>query len=1112
MLDNGGEDVSSPDLPFEGYPVELTSRQRELYLSLMDLDEELAGLFRIGLFVAEQGSAPGAAITLAHLGRELTLGVVDVSEAGDARGSQRTSQPIPEDETHRHKIARNLALPPGDERVSQWFDLHRLMSAAAHHRRGARPAEFELVERGFGHLEQLLFGLVGPYFSTQDALDELLALSSPTDKDVATLNSLLVRPQQRRYFYSRLEQAAWLTPLRDSGAFDHPPERQIDEDGRWRAVTWVEGEYLARMAAHEPHLVAEALLAVPTSIENPLVWSVVAKAAVNLPVKSGRKLAERVVKGSTLFPGIILDEMLGLANRLSEAGEAVAIRIVEMLLFMPSPDRVPEQSEFSSATDWLFPRLGWHGLRGDVGKTIRALAAGDHPLDTLAMLVGRVDRAVRLFKKLDRPRLAESQLRSTDSDADRRDAFGELTRLLTECLRLTAGKSADLIQKAWELVDGLDETSSRIVSLHLLATAPQYSGSQVDDFLTSEETLEPWPWGRYVAAALRACFEHGSDQARQAFIRALRAGPSSESLEPKKKADESQADEGGDRAAWQRTRLTWFRGNVPSDLVELAETVGLGTDKPTVRDQELAEVGFYSGGVSWGAPSDYAVADLEAMDFANLIELLLTWEPAPEDVSRGTERGMQESIRSLSTARRDLAIRIAEEVGDVLRPGFLRALVDGLRDAIGDADGANVGAAIASVTVEALGRAVPDLQRSKLEQRYLLRSCLETIEHLATRNMIGADAESTLRDSVAEGLASGAELDESPRAYSTLDEILTASLNTLVPVAYRVTVLVELAIFRRREAGNEGRDEAHAGVIGRLLRDLDERSGSLRLLCESVVGRLLPQLLLLAPDISEDRLAELLDGGASSILDKPAWATYVTRSTFYNDALAPLLAWYRRAAREVRSIDAGSYDRFSPAEGLLSHLTIALLRGLVPVDDPAIHDAFTNSQVSDVGRAYWRIYRGWNDAEEPPPTEFVSRLVALWEWRLEALAAHTDEGRRQSEANELSWLVLTPHVPDHRATPLVQRTSELARGDLELHFGWERVASLTRSAPDVMSSVVEGYVLSQLSKRDRFLQVREVRPLIEILLDQGGAETRRIAQRIVHRLGEAGHDDMRDLV
>jgi hypothetical protein len=191
----------------------------------------------------------------------------------------------------------------------------------------------------------------------------------------------------------------------------------------------------------------------------------------------------------------------------------------------------------------------------------------------------------------------------------------------------------------------------------------------------------------------------------------------------------------------------------------------------------------------------------------------------------------------------------------------------------------------------------------------------------------------------------------------------------------------------------------------------------------------------------------------------------------------------------------------------------AVLRGLVtPADeDGLLVAAFQNIDPSDWGHAYWGVFRSWSDADTPPPAAFVERLVKFWEWRLSRLDAAHDSDAKRAEAKALGWLFHTPHIPDAHAIRLGKATARLAEGELEMYSRWERMLELAQADPDDAFEIGEAVILAEL--RSEYPHIPDdVRPFLEHVFKVGGEGTRQRARRLVHKLGEKGFRQFRDLL
>lgn len=258
----------------------LSPREQETTGQLRLMDPQLADLYEHGIrLLRRQDPRPGDVYLLAHCGRELSRGVLDLLlEDETGVSSQQLGQ------EHRPRIARALGLPEDDPRVDGWHKLHRRFSDSAHWKYpGPSREEVDSVREAFERLTSLLYGRVAPLFTTENELDSLLTVGAPTPAHTTQLRDLQLRLAQRQYFFGRLTTPAWVEHLADEGFFSNPPVRQVNPDQSWRARPWPEGDYLVSAAPDAPVAVASILEAVPSSNDNPVVWDAVARAARRLP-------------------------------------------------------------------------------------------------------------------------------------------------------------------------------------------------------------------------------------------------------------------------------------------------------------------------------------------------------------------------------------------------------------------------------------------------------------------------------------------------------------------------------------------------------------------------------------------------------------------------------------------------------------------------------------------------------------------------------------------------------------------------------------------------------------------------------------------------------------
>lgn len=1100
----------------------LSVRQQALWEELAALDQVLAGLYLHGVRLLSEADSPGVGHLIAHVGRELTLGVVEALLEEGLSLTQRGRSEIPEDEAHRGKIARSLGLDPSHARVSQWFDLHNSFVRATHHRRGNPAPDPDDIRLNFQRLEKFLYGRVAPYFETQSELDELLAVSEPDDDDLDRLETLLLRPKQRSYFFERLTHSGWIKPLDRRRIFRNPPERLVHPDGSWQAVSWPEGGFLARVAADEPELVVQILDRLDTSIENPAVWRVVADVASRVPPDPGFRLAPKLAEAAeNVLPVMFTDELLTLIRGLADAGHGEAFDLAAVLLFVPNADDLGSVSPYGTRSDWLLPRLWRTQFPEFVEEALPSLERAN-PERALDLLLDRLRQIAAVGRKLDLPRLLDPRSRSSYRP-DPRDVAEGMIEATAAVLTRFGEETPEQAHRALEMLDQLDDAVFTRLRYRLIASAGHHLQEELDALISSNVAIEPGDFGREIAFLLREQYENASDGAREVFRYAIQRGPDPETvwnrLRWREIASPSAAAVEGIKRDWQQQRLTWFRGEIPNELRDLAERLDVWDKEPSIRDQELAEVGVYAAPAVWsGEPTPFTADELGKRSAEEIARLIMEWRPDEGAYETGTIRGFQLSLQELATSNPAKALDIWQETRGELSFGFSASVLDGLRGALrAETEGFAWDRTLA-VVLEAIAdvESSPEI-KTPVRQR-LLRSATDLLEEGVNEDLIPPELEDRVWNALALIVESPVAWDEEERAFESFGDLLTASLNRVGSRAIQVTLQAGLWNYRRRKSDDA--DETSRIVEERVAPILDvilQRMGSSRITAEAMIGQYLPQLQLVAPKWLGEHLNELLEKGAEEPFERPTWGAYVTRSRLYDSTFEMLRPWYLVAAQAAGTVAGRKTSEehdWSLTKNLAVHLMIAVLRGLASTrqSDRLVETVFESVSAEDRGHAYWVVFRDCSDAETAPPEPFVARLLTFWEWRLDLLEGFADTGEAAVEAEGLGWFLRTPYLPDEELLRFGLRTARAANGRLELQTEWDRLVELTATDADVALQIAELVLKAQLAETLHYIAVDEVKPFLQVVLDRGDAKIKSRARRLVHRLGEAGYDDFRELV
>ena len=81
----------------------------------------------------------------------------------------------------------------------------------------------------------------------------------PTAEEISRITHLTAKPEEQRYFFSRLENPLWIDALRDAGSLE--PPSPTSTDGGERHAPWPVAGYIARVAGShpDPEIVAQVL-------------------------------------------------------------------------------------------------------------------------------------------------------------------------------------------------------------------------------------------------------------------------------------------------------------------------------------------------------------------------------------------------------------------------------------------------------------------------------------------------------------------------------------------------------------------------------------------------------------------------------------------------------------------------------------------------------------------------------------------------------------------------------------------------------------------------------------------------------------------------------------
>ena len=161
----------------------------------------------------------------------------------------------------------------------------------------------EVYVRRWEVIEQVLEGRIGRFFDVVTDLQKLLERANkitgrewsvPEDDLVTQAMVRLADLQHRRVFFDGLQNPEWVTVLERRRVFDDPPRHLVDDTGTLPYLPWPQGDYLHRMATHDPQGVASILARVVNSESSWNVRELVVRVAAEVPADASLPLLGHV--------------------------------------------------------------------------------------------------------------------------------------------------------------------------------------------------------------------------------------------------------------------------------------------------------------------------------------------------------------------------------------------------------------------------------------------------------------------------------------------------------------------------------------------------------------------------------------------------------------------------------------------------------------------------------------------------------------------------------------------------------------------------------------------------------------------------------------------------
>lgn len=1071
---------------------------------------------------------------IAHCLREIESSVRDVMLPSDfkkTKGSQ---------ETQKEEILAILSLHGvdlNDEVAKLWIRIaDRQEEIALHHlaHRNSldRPREsgatFDELWTGMqALLDMLLNRMEANYVGFMVILDVLLAKTTISDTDISTLKGKIPNsPVTYNYFFEKLDNPDWLTPLKEGGFFKTPPPPMEHPEGGTSYPFWSQALYLKKMAVipDKQNEVFEICLTVET--ENTRARSELLEIALLLPVEMSAQIVESIDEiDSFLSPGKYgkLIKHFALNGKIKEA----VILANRVLAIQPDPRPVPEYGGHKMPHDPI-PIIRDHDYEEILEKDFPDFvdAAG---IDAVKVLLDQYESYIQ-HSDTDRERGSKDDnseiWRSAIEDHSQNHKYGIRDVLITgmrdACERLLTNHP-DQIEALLTELESRKLLIFQRLELHLMRIFPKGSEKKITDLLinmeefgdkqrlTHEYFLLAEAHGSLLSAEQRKILWSWIEKGIEVDMEAYKARCKERGVEPS--ADEVTKY----KKNWQVYHLLPFKEIDPAWKKYYEELVAV------VGEPEFPSFRSWSGGSSWGYKSSITDEQFKDMKPAEVVNFLKTWEPPTEgdplDTSReGTSRALVTQIASDPTKWSQILTSFMD-----LDPTFVRSVFTAHRDALRQNKNfdwkpiLDLSATILTKPIEVKDRKPsgfygddPDWNWSRNAIAELLREGLDAEEGKIPQELkkeVWKIIEVLTYD------ANPTPEEEAKQLESDRDPLTVAISSTRGDA---IQAAIRYGIWLKSSTPEDKRkDWSIAKNAPELLKALNDHldieidpSVGIR----ALYGERLGNLAWLDITWVEEHVKDIFpDDPEKQKYFDAAWETFITFNNAYDNLMPLLTQQYQRAVKEIGNHTDGKHHPENPEQNLAQHLILFYCRGKIPLEKDLMKDFYDVAPMELRAEVVDFIGRSAKNGD----TMAVSvrdRFIALMETRLAVIKTGKNVQAEIQEFKDFSWWVYSEKFDDDWSLKKLVEVLNLGCDIEGNHLVVERFITLAPQYPFEVITSLELMVENDKKGWGVPTWGDELSNVIKLVLKSENEAAIKKAKEFIHRLVAKGHPQYKDLL
>ena len=1014
-------------------------------------------------------------------------------------------------------------LPPYLQKgfIKEWGRLHKWFTKTSHYTDIKESTERIIekeFEKNFLFFEDLLYRAICsvPFFQPLPEIDTILTIANPTAADVATLSRLISHSKQREYFFNLCNNAEWIKPLKESGAFLKPQE-PLRENGSIAFIPWPESKYLVRIASEKPQEVYEIIQ--PLDSENQTVLYDFVECANNSPIDIAVLYVTLIETKKWLhnpYNLLLPDKIASLMEKLADGGKhSEALRLARVLFDV----QVAKPTKTSDDENDPF-RIIHHDARpyydewryGEIIKDKTKKISETNPVDLFSIFSSILHQAIELedrgnkednfyeYSHIWRPNLRHARNSREDAKNILLDGVVNLIEKYKDDDEILKGFVGVLRNHSFAIF--------KRIEMLIYTSRSNLFQQEAEDILSNRAIIIAHNLRREYLPLLAMRFIGLSKEAKKKIIEVIKVGPDF------KKADHMTDDEVvAISEHWKSLYFSGIKDHLPPDLAEEYGKIVTKRGEPQDDDGEIKMWDGYD-------KSPVTLEELSSLDVPHTITFLKEYKPSDnQPFAHHTASALGSDFSKVISDDPEKYLVIADQfLKEKVRPIYIYHFLSGLKDALKNSkcfDWNPVINLCHDILINTKEKYLPNPE-NKNEQDW--NSIKQSIGDLLGNVLGGAtkcDIPISLKTPVWEMLFTLCNDPDPTREYENekIDEgsfdASTVAINSIRGEAINAAINYGLWVAKNESPYAEGEVRMPKELEDLLDSHLDINIDS-SLAVRSVYGRRIPNLVYLNRPWVEKNKDVIFPSNTEPNYFVSSFESYLSNQ-IYDDVFNLLKDKYKDAIKFLGVTPKKGYHSIDINERLPQHLMAVYLNDVK--HDDLIKYFFLNAPVkakaeaiSFLGRVAISEIAGF----EKEKSEFAkTRLLSLWANRIKTLK---DTPEAFEELQEFGWWFEKSPFEKRDTILLMLETVECSKGVIDVSY--QIVETLENYVTDFPTESVK--ILNHIAHTEKDYEISyktdSYKNIIRKAKISGDPDTKRLSDDLINYLGTKGLLDFRELL